>query len=86
MSGLDVRVKVRLFAGLREAMSRDQLDLELPDDATPEDAWLQLAAGREDLAPRRRSLAVAINRRYARFDERLSDGDELAFIPPVSGG
>ena len=37
-------------------------------------------------APCRRSLAVAVNRRYARFEEPLAEGDEVVFVPPVSGG
>ena len=45
-----------------------------------------LAAGYPVLAPRRPSLGASINRRYAPFDTVLSEGDELVFIPPVSGG
>ena len=81
-----MRVKVRLFAGLREALSRDQLELELPSGATAEVAWQRLVAGRDDVAARRRGLAVAVNRQYSSFAAPLSEGDEVAFIPPVSGG
>ena len=81
-----MRVKVRLFASLREAVGRDHLDLDLPDGATPEDAWQGLVAKCPALAARRRSLSAAVNRRYLAFDAPLSDGDEVVFIPPVSGG
>lgn len=77
---------MRLFASLREAVGRDRLQLELPEAASVEQAWSRLAAEHPALAPRRRSLAAAVNRRYAGFDAALADGDELVFIPPVSGG
>jgi molybdopterin converting factor subunit 1 len=81
-----MRVSVRLFATLREDCGVDCVELELAPDATPDDAWRDLVARYPRLAPRRPSLTTAVNRRYARFDEPLHGGDELAFIPPVSGG
>ena len=77
---------MRLFASLREAVGRDQLELELPDGATAEDAWRSVVAECPALAARRRSLSAAVNRRYLPFDSPLSAGDEVVFIPPVSGG
>lgn len=81
-----MRVRVRLFASLREAAGRSELDLDLPAVATAEDAWRQLAESYPSLASRRASLAASINRRYAPFAAALAEGDELVFIPPVSGG
>lgn len=81
-----MRVRVRLFASLREALGRSESDLVLPQGATAEDAWQALAREVPPLAPRRPSLAVAVNRQYAAFDTALEEGDEVAFIPPVSGG
>jgi sulfur-carrier protein len=81
-----MRVRVRLFASLREAVGRAELDLELPTGATAQDAWNALAAEHPSLAPRRRHLAAAVNRRYQPFDAPLVDGDEVVFVPPVSGG
>ena len=52
----------------------------------PADAWNALAARHPTLAPRRGNLAASVNRRYASFDAPLGDGDEVVFIPPVSGG
>ena len=78
---------VRLFASLREALGgEDELELELPDGATAEEAWRHLVRNRMDLAAKRHTMAVAVNRRYAPFDARLDDGDELVFLPPVGGG
>lgn len=81
-------IRVRLFAAIREALGREVLDLALPEGATPEDAWRELSRidGSGTLPARRHNLAAAVNRRYAKFDAPLKDGDEVVFIPPVSGG
>jgi MoaE-MoaD fusion protein len=82
-----VRVRVRLFAAAREALGAGELELELPDGATTRRALAELAArasAPESIAADR--VALAVNREYARDDRPLRDGDELAVIPPVSGG
>jgi sulfur-carrier protein len=81
-----MRVRVRFFAALREAVGREDLDLDLPEGSTPEDVWTRLVAGHPALGPYRKSLAAAVNRRYAAFGASLSPDDEIVFIPPVSGG
>ena len=81
-----MRVKVRLFAALRESAGRSDLAVDLPEGATAEDAFRQLAAEHPLLGARRAHLQAAVNRRYSSFDAPLADGDELVFIPPVSGG
>lgn len=80
-------VRVRLFAILRERAGRDSVALELAEGATVGDALDALAAqpGIGDLL-RRLPLCMAVNREYAAADVRLGAGDELALIPPVSGG
>jgi molybdopterin converting factor subunit 1 len=80
-----VRVRVRLFGSLRERAGRAEESLELPARATAVAAWEALVRAFPDLAPRRASLAVAVNREYAGFETELKDGDEVVFIPPVSG-
>jgi molybdopterin synthase catalytic subunit len=81
-----MRVLVRLFARLREEAGADRVELILPEGARTEDAWRALAARHPTLAGHRGALAAARNRRYADWDEPLGEGDEIAFIPPVSGG
>jgi len=81
-----MRVRVRLFASLREEAGQPEVDLELPEGATAEAAWEALARAHPGLAARRPRLTAAVNRRYAPFDTRLADGDEIVFVPPVSGG
>jgi molybdopterin synthase catalytic subunit len=76
-----VKVNVRLFAGLRERAGTDRLELDLPEGARVADALAQV----QHLAPGV-SLVLAVNRDYASGDVVLSAGDELAVVPPVSGG
>jgi molybdopterin synthase catalytic subunit len=76
-----IRVRVRLFAMLRERAGRSSVDVELADGATAGDVWASLGIGEEPPA-----LGVAVNRAYADRSTALADGDEVAFIPPVSGG
>jgi molybdopterin converting factor subunit 1 len=81
-----MKVRVRLFASLREAMGEGEIEIDLPAAATAEEAWTRLVAASPALAGRRPGLLASINRRYAPFDSPLAEGDELVFIPPVSGG
>ncbi|HVE69714.1 MAG TPA: molybdenum cofactor biosynthesis protein MoaE, partial [Solirubrobacteraceae bacterium] len=74
-------VRVRLFAMLRERAGADEIELELPEGARVADALARL----DDLAGGL-SLVMAVNREYAQPDAPLAAGDELALIPPVSGG
>ena len=80
-------VNVRLFAVLRERAGTDSIAVDLADGATVGDAIAALAetpelAGVLDRLP----VAMAVNRDYAAADTTLSEGDEVALIPPVSGG
>lgn len=81
-----MRVRVRLFASLREAAGEGEVELDLPAGASAEDAWRALVGRHPALADRRASLSAAVNRRYVAFDAPLSAGDEVVFVPPVSGG
>ena len=85
-TGSRLRVRVRLFAIQRELAGTREVALELPPDATVEDAWTAVVAEHRALAPGRPSVRFARNGDYADASTRLDDGDEVAFIPPVSGG
>jgi molybdopterin synthase catalytic subunit len=76
-----MRVRIRLFAALRERAGADELELDLPEGACVRDALAQMHALIADLP-----VVMAVNQQYAAEDERLHGGDELALIPPVSGG
>ena len=76
-----VQVTVRLFAVLRERAGAPELTLDLPDGARVRDALSELSGLAGDVP-----LVMAVNREYAPEDRVLDAGDELALIPPVSGG
>jgi molybdopterin synthase catalytic subunit/molybdopterin converting factor small subunit len=76
-----VRVTVRLFAGLRERAGFGERSLELPDGAAVRDVWTALGLGEEPPG-----LLFALNREYAPREQKLEADDEVALIPPVSGG
>jgi molybdopterin synthase catalytic subunit len=81
-----MKVRVRLFAGLREYVGQAELELELPDNARVSD--LQETIGRDypRLKPLLPGLAFAVNEEYATRDQALHEDDEVALIPPISGG
>ena len=81
-----VRIRVRLFAMLREQAGWRDRELDVPPDASIDDAWHVLVADTPALASSRDVVRFARNRRYAAPDEKLADGDELVLIPPVAGG
>jgi molybdopterin converting factor subunit 1 len=81
-----MRIRVRLFAIQRELAGAREVPIELEDGATVEDAWAAVAARFPVLAPGRPSVRFARNGDYAEPSTALGDGDEVAFIPPVSGG
>ena len=74
-------MSIRLFAGLRERAGTGARELELREGATVADVWAALELGDEPSG-----LLYAVNRRYADPDSALAEGDEVALIPPVSGG
>jgi MoaE-MoaD fusion protein len=76
-----VRVTVKLFAGLRERAGSGERELELAEGARVADVWDPLGLGE-----RPPGLLYAVNRAYSEPSRRLADGDEVALIPPVSGG
>ncbi len=80
-----VRVLVRLFASYREAAGVGHVPLELPAGATARDA-IRAVLREHPLVAEGRQLVIARNREYVDADAALADGDELALIPPVSGG
>ena len=76
-----MRIAVRLFAGLRERAGTGERVIELHEGSTVSDVWSTLGLGEEPPG-----LLYAVNKEYAQRESRLADGDEVALIPPVSGG
>ena len=80
-----MRVLVRLFASYREAAGVGRMELELPPGATVKDAIFKILKD-HPLIAEGRQVVIAKNHDYVTPDEPLADGDEVALIPPVSGG
>jgi len=81
-----VRITVRLFARLRELVGAGELHRDAPDGATVAEVWGTLARDHPAIAPYAASISCAVNAEYARMTTPVGDGDEVAFLPPVSGG
>lgn len=81
-----MRVTVRLFARLRDIAGSGDLVREAPDGATVADVWRALVKDFPDMARYESSMSSAVNADYARMTAPIADGDEVAFLPPVSGG
>ena len=81
-----MNIKVLFFASCRDLIGTSEREMTLPDGATVMDLISELASEQArftDIAP---SLMISINQAYVERDAELQDGDEVAFIPPVSGG
>jgi molybdopterin converting factor subunit 1 len=81
-----MRVTVRLFARLRDVAGVGELLRETRAGETVAGVWSHLVAEFPGLAEHDRSIATAVNADWAARDRILQDGDEVAFLPPVSGG
>jgi len=79
-------VRLRFFASLRERLQRSDAEQVLADGATVGDLWTVLCAQYPQLGALRAAISFAVNREYVDRNHRLSDNDEVALIPPVSGG
>ena len=81
-----MRVTVQLFARLREIAGRQTLEVEVGEPATVADVWQAVANGTPALAPFASSVSCAVNAEFARPAAPVRAGDDIAFLPPVSGG
>jgi len=81
-----MRVRLLYFATFRDISGRDREDREVPAGARVADLWQALVGEMPGLARSGRMPPAAVNREYTDAGTRLSDGDEVAFLPPVAGG
>lgn len=81
-----MRVTVRLFARLRDIAGTGELTRDLPAGATAGVLWDTLARDYAELGTYRDAVSTAVNAEYSKMNHPLADGDEVAFLPPVSGG
>ena len=81
-----MRVNIRLFARLRDIAGAGEMERQVPDGAPVRTVWETLASEFADLKDYEVSISTAVNAEYSRMDAPVADGDEVAFLPPVSGG
>ena len=81
-----MRVTVRLFARLRDLAGSGELVRDVPAPATVQSVWRSLVAEMPALQDYERTMSVAVNADYSKMTAAVRDGDEVAFLPPVSGG
>jgi molybdopterin synthase sulfur carrier subunit len=81
-----MRVTIRLFGRLRDMAGAGELERDVPAAATVATAWQLLSAEFPQVAPYGRSVSAAVNADFAKMTAPLASGDEVAFLPPVSGG
>lgn len=80
------RVNVKFFGPLRDIVQREQMTIEMSGEYTGEDLYEKLVSDYPDLRKWKQSVRLAVNLEYVRFSSGLKSGDEVSFIPPVSGG
>ena len=81
-----MRVTVRLFARLRDLAGSGELVRDVTGPATVQTVWKGLVSEIPALQDYERTMSVAVNADYSKMSAAVSDGDEVAFLPPVSGG
>ena len=81
-----MKVRILLFARLRDLLGTDSVELDSPDIESVGDAYRILRARHPELEAFSRSLLVAVNQEFADWNTPVVEGDELALFPPVSGG
>ena len=81
-----MRVTIRLFARLRDLAGAGELVRDVAGPATVHSVWNSLVAEMPGLGDYERTMSVAVNADYSRMSAAVQDGDEVAFLPPVSGG
>lgn len=81
-----MNITVRFFALHRDIVGAPELQVQLPPGTTLGQLWARLGEQYPALAPSTRSIMYAVNQSFADPTIELHEGDEAAFIPPVSGG
>lgn len=81
-----MRVNIRLFARLRDLAGSGELVRDVPAPATVQTVWSALTTEMPELQVYAQTMSVAVNADYSKMSAAVNEGDEVAFLPPVSGG
>ena len=79
-------IRILFFGAAADRAGTRQTELDVRDGTTLAEIWPLLAREHPDLGPMRDTLAFAVNGEYARGEDAVAPGDEVAVLPPVSGG
>lgn len=79
-------VKIKFFGAAADLTGTREVEMSVREGATLRDLWTDLADQHPEIVPMKDSLAYAINDEYARWTDTVEPGDEIAVLPPVSGG
>jgi len=86
VEGRGLKVRVKLFASYKEKAGTSDIEMSLSDEATVSDAASELLRLYPSISGDTSRLVIAVNEEYQEHDYPLAENDEVAFIPPVSGG
>lgn len=81
-----MKVRILFFASLKDITGENAVDLELEENATVESVKIKITSIYPKLEPLLNFVRIAINQEFAEAESVINNGDELAFLPPVSGG
>jgi molybdopterin synthase catalytic subunit len=81
-----LKITVKFFASYKEVLGKEQIEIQLDDNSTVDHLLSRLRQDYPKLGNLMETLVVSINLEYATFDTKLREGDEVALLPPVSGG
>ncbi len=79
-------VKIKFFGAAADLAGTRETEMQVQDGATLGELWTDMADQHPEIVPMKDSLAYAINNEYARWTDTVEPGDEIAILPPVSGG
>lgn len=81
-----MKITVKFFAGHRDVVGKEKIEMNVKEDATINDVLNSLIKKYPGLEQLKEYTIVSLNHKYAKMDEKLKEGDVLAFFPPVGGG
>lgn len=81
-----MKIKVKFFASYREALGKDQIDVETEEETNISGLLNIIKRDHPELGNLIEPVIVSVNREYASYDTIIKEGDEVALLPPVSGG
>lgn len=86
LTGDELKLSIRLFASLKERVGASQISIEVNQPATVSDLLVEVTRLYPGIQPHLQTILISVNREFASRTQPISQGDEIALFPPVSGG